>query len=115
MGRQLDMTFLLEVEIGVRGLASTSASVGRQTANVKGYDITIDSASYAGETDTMTSSAADGAALGRGEMVSRVRELGPVFAERAVRYDREATCPWETFADLREAGLLALCVPKLYA
>jgi len=44
-------------------------------------------------------------------MVDRVRRLGPAFAERAVRYDRDASFPWENFADLREAGLLALCVP----
>jgi alkylation response protein AidB-like acyl-CoA dehydrogenase len=50
-------------------------------------------------------------AITREEMVLRVRALGPAFAERAVRYDRDATFPWENFADLREAGLLALCVP----
>jgi alkylation response protein AidB-like acyl-CoA dehydrogenase len=47
----------------------------------------------------------------RQEMVRRVRELGPVIAERAVRYDREASFPFENFADFRRAGLLALCVP----
>ncbi len=49
--------------------------------------------------------------VSRDEMVDRVRRLGPAFAERAVRYDRDASFPWENFADLREAGLLALCVP----
>jgi alkylation response protein AidB-like acyl-CoA dehydrogenase len=43
--------------------------------------------------------------------VGRVRELAPAFAERAVRYDHEASFPWENFADLRKAGLLGLCVP----
>ena len=43
---------------------------------------------------------------------ARVRELGPAFTERAVRYDRDAVFPWENFADLKEAGLLALCVPR---
>jgi alkylation response protein AidB-like acyl-CoA dehydrogenase len=36
------------------------------------------------------------------------------FAPRAARYDRDATFPFENYADLREAGLLALCVPEHY-
>jgi alkylation response protein AidB-like acyl-CoA dehydrogenase len=40
--------------------------------------------------------------------------LGPRFAERAPRYDREASFPFENYADLRDAGLLGLCVPKAY-
>ena len=56
----------------------------------------------------------DVAPLTRDEMVARVRELGPAFTERAVRYDRDAVFPWENFADLKEAGLLALCVPREY-
>jgi alkylation response protein AidB-like acyl-CoA dehydrogenase len=59
----------------------------------------------------MTSTLDSTSAITRDEMVQRVRDLGPAFAERAVRYDRDATFPWENFADLREAGLLALCVP----
>ncbi len=47
----------------------------------------------------------------RAELVSRVRAMGPVLAERAVRYDREASFPFENFADFRRNGLLALCVP----
>ena len=47
----------------------------------------------------------------RSELVQRVRALGPVIAERAVRYDREASFPFENFADFRRVGLLALCVP----
>ena len=54
----------------------------------------------------------DVAPLTRDEMVARVRELGPAFTERAVRYDRDAVFPWENFTDLAEAGLLALCVPR---
>ena len=50
----------------------------------------------------------------RNELVSRVRELGPVLAERAVRYDREASFPFENFADFRRLGLLAMCVPEPY-
>jgi alkylation response protein AidB-like acyl-CoA dehydrogenase len=34
------------------------------------------------------------------------------FAPRAERYDREASFPFENYADLRDVGLLGLCVPK---
>ena len=34
-----------------------------------------------------------------------------MFAKRAERHDREASFPYDDFADLREAGFLALCVP----
>ena len=50
----------------------------------------------------------------RDALVAKIRELGPVFAERAVRYDREASFPFENFADLREIGFLGLCVPTEY-
>ncbi|MBI4944438.1 MAG: acyl-CoA/acyl-ACP dehydrogenase [Actinobacteria bacterium] len=50
----------------------------------------------------------------RDALVAKIRELGPVFAERAVRYDLEASFPFENFADLREIGFLALCVPQRY-
>jgi alkylation response protein AidB-like acyl-CoA dehydrogenase len=46
------------------------------------------------------------------ELVGRVRELGPAMAERADRYDREASFPYENFADLRDAGFLTLCIPR---
>lgn len=36
------------------------------------------------------------------------------FAPRAATYDREASFPYEDYADLRTAGLLALCVPEQY-
>jgi alkylation response protein AidB-like acyl-CoA dehydrogenase len=42
------------------------------------------------------------------------RALGPAFAERAPRYDREASFPFENYADLREAGFLGLCIPERY-
>jgi alkylation response protein AidB-like acyl-CoA dehydrogenase len=45
-------------------------------------------------------------------MVAKVRALGPAFAERAVRYDRDASFPHENFADLRDIGFLGLCVPS---
>jgi alkylation response protein AidB-like acyl-CoA dehydrogenase len=48
----------------------------------------------------------------RDELVHRVRAMGPVLAERAVRYDREASFPFENFVDFRRIGLLALCVPE---
>jgi alkylation response protein AidB-like acyl-CoA dehydrogenase len=36
------------------------------------------------------------------------------FAPRADRHDREASFPLEDYDDLREAGLLGLCVPERY-
>ena len=50
----------------------------------------------------------------RAELVNRVRVMGPILAERAVRYDREASFPFENFADFRRNGLLAACVPVRY-
>ncbi|MEV7012038.1 acyl-CoA dehydrogenase family protein [Streptosporangium sp. NPDC051022] len=50
----------------------------------------------------------------RAALVAQAAELGPVFAERAVRYDREASFPHENFEDLRRIGFLGLCVPAEY-
>lgn len=36
------------------------------------------------------------------------------FAARAARYDADARFPYENFDDLREAGLLALCIPEAH-
>jgi alkylation response protein AidB-like acyl-CoA dehydrogenase len=36
------------------------------------------------------------------------------FAPRAERHDREASFPFDDYADLRSAGLLGLCVPQRY-
>ena len=47
----------------------------------------------------------------RDELVARARRLGPPIAERAVVYDRQASFPFENFADFRECGLLAACIP----
>jgi alkylation response protein AidB-like acyl-CoA dehydrogenase len=48
-------------------------------------------------------------------LVGLAEELGRSrFAARAERYDREASFPFENYADLREAGLLKLCVPAAY-
>jgi len=47
------------------------------------------------------------------ELVARARRLAlDRFAPRAERHDREASFPFEDYADLREARLLALCVPE---
>jgi alkylation response protein AidB-like acyl-CoA dehydrogenase len=46
-------------------------------------------------------------------LVELVRELGKDrFAARAHRYDTDASFPFENYADLREAGLLGLTIPK---
>jgi alkylation response protein AidB-like acyl-CoA dehydrogenase len=47
-------------------------------------------------------------------LVALAEALGPNFAERASRYDREASFPFENYADLRAAGLLGLCVPEKF-
>ncbi len=44
--------------------------------------------------------------------IAMAEELGPTFAQRAERHDREAIFPTENYADMRQAGLLGLCVPK---
>ncbi|HOL38376.1 MAG TPA: acyl-CoA dehydrogenase family protein [Rubrivivax sp.] len=46
------------------------------------------------------------------ELLGRVAELGPHWAERAERHDREASFPRENFDELRAAGLLGLAVPQ---
>jgi alkylation response protein AidB-like acyl-CoA dehydrogenase len=50
----------------------------------------------------------------RERALALVRELGPAFAERAAGYDRETAFPFENYAELREAGLLGLCIPQRY-
>jgi alkylation response protein AidB-like acyl-CoA dehydrogenase len=50
----------------------------------------------------------------RQALVQRVRDLGPTLAERAVRYDREASFPFENFADFRANGLLGVSIPSQY-
>jgi len=47
-------------------------------------------------------------------LVAMAEELGPKFAGRAARYDREASFPFENYADMRSAGLLGLCVPEKF-
>lgn len=49
------------------------------------------------------------------ELVALAAQLGAEkFAPRAATYDREAKFPFENYDDLRAAGLLAICVPKLH-
>ena len=47
----------------------------------------------------------------RAGLVERMAALGPRFAERAEAHDRDATFPTQNWEDLREAGLLGLCIP----
>jgi len=46
------------------------------------------------------------------ELIDLAESLGPAFAKRAEKYDREASFPFENYADLRKSGLLGLCVPE---
>jgi alkylation response protein AidB-like acyl-CoA dehydrogenase len=47
------------------------------------------------------------------ELLALAASLGrEKFAGRAARWDREASFPFENYADLRQAGLLGICVPK---
>ncbi|MEO1494785.1 MAG: acyl-CoA dehydrogenase family protein [Pseudomonadota bacterium] len=47
------------------------------------------------------------------ELGALARDLGKgTFAARAERWDREAIFPTENYADMREAGLLAICIPE---
>ena len=49
------------------------------------------------------------------ELTTLARRLGQnKFAARAAIFDREARFPTENYADLREAGLLGICVPREY-
>ncbi len=50
----------------------------------------------------------------RQRLLEIVDEIGPTFQERAPRYDREASFPFENFADLRAAGFYGLCMPTRY-
>lgn len=50
----------------------------------------------------------------RAELVERVRSIAPQMRERAVMYDRQASFPFENFADFRRLGLLGVCVPEEY-
>lgn len=45
-------------------------------------------------------------------MLRKVNELGPVWAERAVIHDREASFPTQNYQDMAEHGLLRLVIPE---
>jgi alkylation response protein AidB-like acyl-CoA dehydrogenase len=49
------------------------------------------------------------------ELIARARRLAlERFAPRAAAHDRDATFPFDDYADLRTEGLLGLCVPVRY-
>jgi alkylation response protein AidB-like acyl-CoA dehydrogenase len=49
------------------------------------------------------------------ELIARARRLAlERFAPRAAAHDREATFPFDDYADLRAEGFLGLCVPQRY-
>ncbi len=48
------------------------------------------------------------------ELLALAESLGPSFARRAAKYDREASFPFENYAELKNAGLLGLCVPAKF-
>ena len=45
------------------------------------------------------------------DLLELAEELGVRFGRRAARYDIEASFPFENYDEMREAGLLKLCVP----
>ena len=66
-----------------------------------------DPSSIAGDVSSLTKQQRDLLALAS----SLGREK---FAGRAARWDREASFPFDNYADLREAGLLGICVPTAH-
>jgi alkylation response protein AidB-like acyl-CoA dehydrogenase len=49
------------------------------------------------------------------ELIERMARLARErFAPRAMKHDREASFPYENYEDLRQSGLLGLCVPRAY-
>jgi len=48
------------------------------------------------------------------ELIALAESLGPAFAARAEKHDREASFPFENYAELAKAGLLGLCVPERF-
>lgn len=48
-------------------------------------------------------------------LIGKARRFGKrVLAPRAAQHDRDATFPIENFRDMKDEGLLAICVPKPY-
>src|SRR6478736_5620947 len=51
----------------------------------------------------------------QGELIALARRLAcKRFAPRADRHDRDASFPFDDYADLRAHGLIGLCVPERY-
>ena len=49
------------------------------------------------------------------KLMALAHQLGrEKFAPRAAQLDREAQFPFANYADMRESGLLALCVPEAH-
>ena len=49
------------------------------------------------------------------ELIEIAATLGrEKFAPRAAQIDRDAVFPFENYADMRDAGLLKICVPQAY-
>src|SRR5688572_19801857 len=49
------------------------------------------------------------------ELIALAAQLGrDKLAPRAALHDREASFPFENYDDLRQAGLLKICVPRAY-
>ena len=48
------------------------------------------------------------------ELIALAESLGPGFAARAERYDRDASFPHENYDELKKAGLAGLCVPAKF-
>ncbi|NBP46325.1 MAG: acyl-CoA dehydrogenase family protein, partial [Betaproteobacteria bacterium] len=51
---------------------------------------------------------------GQKRLIAMVDEVGPTWAQRAFKHDREAIFPTENWNDLRKMGFLGLCVPTRY-
>ncbi|MGH8736704.1 MAG: acyl-CoA dehydrogenase family protein [Burkholderiales bacterium] len=48
------------------------------------------------------------------DLIALAESIGPLMSQRAARYDREASFPFENYDDLRRTGLLGLCVPERF-
>ncbi len=48
------------------------------------------------------------------DLIARAAALGPRFTERAATHDAQASFPAQNFAELRQAGLLGICVPEAH-
>ncbi|NND72189.1 MAG: acyl-CoA/acyl-ACP dehydrogenase [Rhodothermales bacterium] len=61
-----------------------------------------------------SSTALDPQTMTSNDIITLCHELGKRFKERAAKHDREGSFPEDDFADLKEAGLLSIMVPKEY-